>query len=268
MPIAYYSQPAESSYWNDIWQAESLPELLGVALRDPLTHHILRYVSNDGIVLEAGCGLGQYVALLRDRGFRAWGGDYSLETLKSHRRERPDSPLVGLDLNHMPVCNATLDALVSLGVIEHLHDGPQTMLAEFHRTLAPGGTLLLSVPWMNGYRSLGRVRIERHQAKLQASGAEFYQYAFARNELRCLLESSGFHVRASHPYSPAKGMRECGLLRRLLPTTRRSSQGQAREPTSVGEDRPVRGLRRLLYWPPVLHFFAHMILVVAQKPEG
>jgi SAM-dependent methyltransferase len=268
MPIAYYVQPAGSGYWSDIWRAESLPDLLAVALRDPLTHHILRHVSSDDIVLEAGCGLGQYVTVLRDRGFHALGGDFSLQALTSHRRARPDSPLVGLDLTHMPIRSGALGALVSLGVIEHLQDGPQAMLAEFHRTLAPGGTLLLSVPWVNGYRSLIQARIERRQARLRASGAEFYQYAFSRHEVRGLLESSGFQGQESYPYSPAKGMRECALLRRLLPRTQGPSRGTADKPASGAEARPVRGLRRFLYWRPVLHLFAHMILVVAHKPEG
>jgi len=30
----------------------------------------------------------------------------------------------------------------------------------------------------------------------------------------------------------------------------------------------VQGVRRLLYWPPVLWAFAHMILAVAEKPES
>jgi SAM-dependent methyltransferase len=270
MSIAYYAQPPESEHWTQVWRAESLPRLIAVALRDPLTSHILRHLSTDGIILEAGCGLGQYVAILRDHGFRALGGDFSLQALTSHRHARAGSPLVGLDLLHMPFGNGVFHGLVCLGVIEHLQEGPQAMLAEFHRTLAPDGALLVSVPWVNGYRSLVKASIEHKQARQRASGAEFYQYAFTADEVRSFLEGSEFQVQAFYPYSPAKGMRDSALLRRLLPTTPdlSLSQGRASKPAQGAGTSQVSGLRRMLYWRPVLHWFAHMILIVAHKQES
>jgi SAM-dependent methyltransferase len=267
MAIAYYAQVAESGHWTQVWRAESLSRLLEVALRDPLTSHILRHLSSDGIILEAGCGLGQYVAILRDRGFCALGGDFSLQALASHRLARPGSPLVALDLLRLPFGNGVLGGLVSLGVIEHLREGPQAMLAEFHRTLTPGRVLLVSVPWINGYRTLAKAHIERQQARLRASGAEFYQYAFAQHEVRAFLESAGFQAQAFYPYSPAKGLRECALLRQLWPKIPHISQ-EAQQPPTGGGAEQIGGLRRLLYSRPVLYWFAHMILVVAHKPGG
>ena len=58
-----------------------MEELLRIARESPLTDLIERNLPTTGRVLEAGCGLGQYVLLLRERGRVAVGADWSLEVL-------------------------------------------------------------------------------------------------------------------------------------------------------------------------------------------
>ena len=70
-----------------------MEELLAVARRSPLTRLIEAHVPSQGIVLEAGCGLGQYVLHLRELGHRAVGADWSLDALRAGR-----APLVVMDL--------------------------------------------------------------------------------------------------------------------------------------------------------------------------
>lgn len=269
MAIAYYIHRPEAKHWDETWKANQLSRLLATAQRDPLSAHLLKHLPTHGTILEGGCGLGQYVVYLRDRGHSMVGGDFSLIALRVHRQAYPDSPLLGLDLRQIPFADSVLQGHISLGVVEHLEEGPQKMLHEFYRTLAPGGTLLLSVPWVNGYRCLTKRLIQRRQARLRAAGADFHQYAFTRGEIQALLERSGFRVRAFHPYSPAKGIREFPLLRHLQRTVASNYTAEI-SPTPVGElgAGKVRGLRRCLYWRPVLWLFSHMILVVAQKPES
>jgi SAM-dependent methyltransferase len=268
MALAYYTFPAAADSWSHLWREESLQRLLAVAHRDPLSSHLLAHLPSEGMILEAGCGLGQYVTLFRDRGLHMIGGDLSLTALQTHRRLYPASPLAALDLHHMPLADRAMPGLISLGVVEHVEEGPQEMLAEFHRVLAPGGVLLLSVPWVNGYRSLVKRRIEQEQARLRAAGASFYQYAFTSGEVQAFLKRAGFTLQALRPYSPAKGMRECQVLASLL----RDSSARSRPKTKNGQGTSaaveVRGIRRCLYWRPVLHFFAHMILAVSVKPEN
>ena len=266
MALAYYTFPAAADSWSHLWREESLRRLLAVANRDPLTSQLLAHLPTEGVILEAGCGLGQYVTLFRDRGLHMIGGDLSLTALQTHRRLYPASPLAALDLHHMPLADRAVQGLISLGVVEHVEEGPQEMLDEFHRVLAPGGVLLLSVPWVNGYRSLVKRRIEQGQARLRAAGAGFYQYAFTSGEVQAFLKRAGFTLQALRPYSPAKGMRECPLLALLLRggSARSRRERQNGEGTSAAAE--VRGIRRCLYWQPVLHFFAHMILAVSHRP--
>ena len=64
MPLAYYSRAATEEFWSEHWGGEDVGELLAVARRSPLTQHIESALAPGGLVLEAGCGLGQYVILL------------------------------------------------------------------------------------------------------------------------------------------------------------------------------------------------------------
>jgi SAM-dependent methyltransferase len=239
-------------------------------------------------VLEGGCGLGQYVALFSAEGYRVVGGDFSVAALAAHRRAQPASPLVALDLLRLPFADGVFGAHISLGVAEHAVDGPQALLRELRRTLAPGGALLLGVVWMNGWRRLTTPLVRRREARKRAAGIPFYQYAFSRAQLRSLLEDSGLRVLALHPYSPALGLRDLPLGRALVRLLRSFGQTRERsEPVTtpgqvsvaasgavapsasarVETERP-RGLRRVLYWGPALAICAHMVLAVAVKPEG
>jgi hypothetical protein len=176
---------------------------------------------------------------------------------------------VGLDLRRMPFADGALQGHISIGVVEHLEEGPQDMLREFYRTLAPGSPLLLSVPWVNGYRRVLEALIQRQQASLQENGACFYQYAFTRGEIRAFLEMAGFRVRSFHPYSPARGLKEVPFLRKLRRgMVSHPTDGKPAVPGDAVGVEPARGLRRFLYWRPVLWLFSHMILALAHKPES
>jgi len=54
---------------------------------------------------------------------------------------------VRLDLTRLGVADASLDTVVCVSVLEHVNDLPAA-LAELTRVLAPGGTLLLTVPFL------------------------------------------------------------------------------------------------------------------------
>ena len=70
MPFAYYSRAATTQFWSEHWGGHSVEELLRVAQTSPLTSLLEQHLPRQGSILEAGCGLGQYVLLLRKRGYR------------------------------------------------------------------------------------------------------------------------------------------------------------------------------------------------------
>jgi len=267
MPLAYYSRAATEEFWTEHWSGQDVRGLLAVARRSPLTRVIESALPDRGLVLEAGCGLGQYVILLRERGHRAVGADWSLEALRRARAHAPDAPLAAMDLGSLAVRDGAASAYLSLGVVEHDAAGPAGLLAEARRVLAPGGRLVLSVPYVNGARRLFAPIVARRQAAVRARGGQFYQYAFTRREVRAFLDAAGFRALAFSPYDPAR------LLRKALPRRpARSARGAATvvpaaSPASGdGVARPAARLaRRLLYSAPALRLLGHMLLAVAVK---
>jgi SAM-dependent methyltransferase len=276
VPLAYYARSASAAFWTEHWGGQSLDGLLQVARTSPLTELILRHLPPRGPLLEAGCGLGQYVVLLRERGRAAVGVDWSGEALRDGAAR--GAPLAAMDLRQLGVRAGAIAGYLSLGVVEHDPQGPDAILAEAHRALAPGGVLLLSVPYWNGLRRLGGPLLARRARRARAAGAEFYQFAFTRGELRRLLERHGFAPRGFHPYDPARILR---LALRALgrPRSRgaRARGGGPRRPVAPptaspvapGTPRPRRGAvalaRRALYSPPALRLLGHMLLAVAER---
>jgi SAM-dependent methyltransferase len=267
--LTYYSATAREDFWTEHWGGHTVEELLEVARTSPLTALITASLPSAGLVLEAGCGLGQYVILLRERGWRTAGVDTSLEALAACRHVAA-VPLAASDLRALAIRNGAVAAYVSLGVVEHDPAGPDAILREARRVLEPGGVLVLSVPYVNGLRRLGAPWIRRRQRRIREGGGEFYQFAFSRAEARAFLGRHGFEVRRTAPYDPARALRSA--WRRL---SRRPRAGAGAVATADGP-RPDAGagnggpgsrgaVKRALYSPPALALLGHMILFVAVK---
>jgi SAM-dependent methyltransferase len=280
--LAYYSATAGEDFWTEHWGGHSPDELLAVADVSPLTTLITAALPRNGLVLEAGCGLGQYVILLRRRGWRAAGVDSSVAALAAARRVAA-VPLAASDLRSLAVRTGAARAYVSLGVVEHDPGGPGTILDEARRVLAPGGVLVVSVPYLNGARRLGAPWIRRRQAAVRAAGGTFYQYAFTRGELLRILRAHGFTPLEVHPYDPARLPRSAwrrtrralaGVLSRRpghptpYPLTATRPVTAPARPSVPPSARGVLGTlaRRALYTEPGLRLLGHMLLVVARRP--
>ena len=266
MPLAYYSRAASQDFWDEHWAGHEVSALVDIARRSPLTSIIEAALPPAGRILEAGCGLGPYVVLLRQRGRAIAGADWSLDALSRCRAAAPGTPLAAMDLRALSIQTAALDACLS--------GGPDAIVAEAARVLRPGGRLLLSVPYVNGMRRLLAPHLVRQARRMRATGAAFYQYAFSRREIRRFLEANGFRVVSFHPYDPLRLPRQA--LRRLIGGARRSparaaSPSPARHVSSSaaasgGRELALRrAIRRVAYSGLSLRIFAHMILAVAVR---
>ena len=144
------------------------------------------------------------------------------------------------------------------------------IVAEAARVLAPGGRLLLSVPYWNGARRLLTRRLVREGDQIRAAGGQFYQFAFTRGEVRTFVEAHGFRVIAFHPYDPARMWRK--RFKRLAAGLGgedgavSAASDRSLRPTSVSARRLARtAIRKILYGEVALRLFGHMILAVAVK---
>jgi SAM-dependent methyltransferase len=110
-------------------------------------------------VLDAGCGVGTGVLAMQEDGFAALGVDMrAVAEIWRQQQLRTDAFVVG-DVTALPFGDATFDAVVSLGVVEHvgtltghLSLAPDWRVqraryaAELRRVTRPGGRLLLACP--------------------------------------------------------------------------------------------------------------------------
>jgi SAM-dependent methyltransferase len=260
MPLSYFSVAAEEEFWSEHWGGHSVAELLAVARTSPLTTLICGALPAEGLVLEAGCGLGQYVLLLRERGWRVVGVDWSHSALQACRGAAA-APVAAMELRALAARDGAFAAYVSLGVVEHDPAGPDAILAEAARVLERGGTALVSVPYLNGVRRLTSPYIAYRNRAIARSGGRFYQFAFSRAELVSALERHGFAVRGLHPYDPGR------LLWRLVPAAARAPRDALAGAHTAS--RPRGGLkavvRGLLYTEPALRLLGHMLLAVAVR---
>jgi SAM-dependent methyltransferase len=121
-----------------------------------------------GPVLDAGCGTGGFLRVLaRELPFRqAIGVEYVPEAAR-RATQKSGWPVAVGDANAMPFADASFGAAVSIDVICHAGVDPVRGLAELHRVLRPGGTVVLNLPAYEWLRSAHDARV--HTARRYTS---------------------------------------------------------------------------------------------------
>lgn len=192
--------------WRDIWADTDFDRELRTlyyARTQALIETYLPYLDRALPVLEAGCGMGQIVYYLRERGYKAIGIDYAPEALVPSHARFPDLPLHLGDVHHLPYPTNTFGGYLSFGVVEHFEQGPAAALDEACRVLRPGGALILTVPHPNFVEVLRDTANRVFPARLEKVGrrAEYYERTFHHTELASYVLEAGFKIARIMPYS-------------------------------------------------------------------
>jgi SAM-dependent methyltransferase len=215
--LAYYKATADSNFWNEHWKDQISPETCKRAEEGKLgffERPFTQYLLKSGRILEAGCGLGQYVLALRARGYDCEGVEWGEDTVLAIKALRPEAPIRVGDVTHLDVPNGFYKGYISLGVVEHQPEGPEKFLQEAHRVLSDDGVMLISVPHFHPLRKL-KAKLGLYAKKVE--NLSFYQYAFSCREMRSILEKAGFTVIDTFTYDGYKGVKdEIAMIKKIL----------------------------------------------------
>lgn len=158
-------------------------------LRNRLLAGLLRrHFPHARSLLEIGCGNGNVLACLRQRG--DWdcivGAELHLSGLQIARsRLPPEVELVQLEGTSIPATHV-FDVIGAFDVLEHIEDD-RAALREMHRALKPGGGAMIAVP--------------QHPALWSASDdLAHHQRRYRRGELEQKLSAAGFEIVFSSSY--------------------------------------------------------------------
>ncbi|MEK7116224.1 MAG: methyltransferase domain-containing protein, partial [Patescibacteria group bacterium] len=131
-------------------------------------------------VLDMGCGVGSNASALLAPGRDVVGLDASDDALERCRRTGMYRELIRSEAENIPLPDSSLDLILAADVLEHVDD--ERALAEIHRTLSPGGLLLVTVPahrWLWNWNDDYSHHLRR----------------YAKRELMDRLSQAGFRVR-------------------------------------------------------------------------
>jgi len=183
------------------WSHDSVDDHVDLCDFETTLPVFLEQLPQDDVVLDAGCGLARWVFYLRQRGYSVVGTDYAHAALAQAMRYKDAAPLFAADTLQLPLRDASVGGIISLGVIEHAPEGPGRALRELHRVLKPGGVALVAVPYNNPWRRvlINHLRRLRDWRKRRSGlTLQFAEYRFSARELTGFLRDADFEVLAVH----------------------------------------------------------------------
>ena len=101
--------------------------------------------SSSSILLDLGCGTGQFLSGISKSDIQCVGFDMRAEGLIGLSKKNCNRLLLAqANVGNVPLRDGTVDCVIMLDVLEHVSD--QIALEEVVRILKPGGVLILTVP--------------------------------------------------------------------------------------------------------------------------
>jgi len=193
---SYENYTATSEHYDATREPIGVEIILGCLARGP------RALAEQ-IVVDAGCGTGNYSAALLDHVARIEAVDMNDSMLGVARRKLSDAEAAGRIRFHLaaidtlPVESISADAVMINQVLHHLPDDPtqgwpltRKVIGEFARVLRPGGVLLANICTHEQIR-----RGWWFFSLIEASEERMIQRHVPLMELESIFTSSGFDLR-------------------------------------------------------------------------
>lgn len=198
------SRRARNGYINRYWNAELKPAsaALGAivacipAMKAKVDHELMRgfkHSPTHQLLLDVGCGSGQFLFLIKHAGWQVKGIDFDPQAVVAARQLGLDVDLGGLDI--LSGQQDAFDAITLSHVIEHVYD-PADALKQCFRLLRSGGTLWIETP---NLESTGHSLYGRNWRGLEPPR---HLVLFTWLSLKSLLEQAGFIGIEPAPWRP------------------------------------------------------------------
>ena len=198
--------------WDNHWSNQDIRKLHESVSKHNIVNRITRkYLKpDDGPILEAGCGLGQFVHSISDIGYDCIGIDTAQDTIAKIKSIYPDLNVNVMDVQKIEYPSDLFAGYWSLGVIEHFSEGYELALQEMFRVIKPGGYAFVAVPIMSPLRRL-KVHLGLYETNVNinynnADGVSFYQFVFSSKKLINDFYKTGFKKISSISLSGIKGL--------------------------------------------------------------
>ena len=193
--IVYCYENATNDLWDEVWNKNSnwVYDITPKASKNSRAVALItKFAKTGSKILEAGCGMGQYVYRLNSMGYECIGIDYAEKTINKLNEVYPE-----LDIRKMDVFNLSafeknyFDVYYSGGLIEHFWNGYDEIINEADRVIKPRGLLILTFPYMSRCRkkqlkSLTDLKLKEPE--------NFYQFALDSDHVISKLKAKGYKV--------------------------------------------------------------------------
>lgn len=136
--------------WQKNWDKHDLQQSIENCQKDTVClPYFLKYLPKEGAILEAGCGLGHWVIYLSRLGYNMTGVEIVPDCVERCKKYFPEADIRIGDVRNLPFPDNYFSGYISMGVIEHMIEGPETTLKEMRRVLKPNGITIVMVPAFN-----------------------------------------------------------------------------------------------------------------------
>jgi SAM-dependent methyltransferase len=136
--------------WQKKWSGQDIQQAIENCKKEVVClPYFLKYLPKEGFILEAGCGLGQWVVYLGWLGYHMIGVEIVPDCVQMCKTHFPEINIHVADVRNLPFPNSYFSGYISIGVIEHMIEGPENTLKEMKRVLKPNGIAIITVPSYN-----------------------------------------------------------------------------------------------------------------------
>lgn len=214
----------------------------------------------DASILDVGCGFATTSERLRRLGNRVTGIESSgvAATTASERIDEViESDLRELDTVSQRIGSRKFDVIVFADVLEHL-DWPLPVLKSYLQFLAPGGSVIVSLPNVG----LWSMRLSLLTGRFDYADTGVLDRThlrfFTRKTARKMIEDAGLTI-TRRTYNP-------GMVRPFVPLAKKllsGKPGESHDPSALLESAPYRAYLKTVYpveraisslWPGMLAF--------------